>query len=235
MHHHAAAEMRRSAIDGRERTQIVPDKYKSFEELKRAEPPGSYVIVPRRRDSTVVVVAPHGGGIEPGTSEIAHAIAGEEFSYYLFEGHKPTGNRDLHITSSRFNEPQAFALTSSARFVLTVHGEATKDAIVYVGGLDVEVKRGLSDALQASGYFVREHANVALRGQDKLNICNAGTTGLGVQLELSFGLRRSFFASLTREGRAHPTDRLAPFAATIRGVLLNRFRVATEVPGDPPS
>ncbi|WP_261338761.1 poly-gamma-glutamate hydrolase family protein [Rhizobium leguminosarum] len=37
----------------------------------------------------VAIVAPHRGHIEPHTSEIAAAIAGEDFSLYLFEGLNP--------------------------------------------------------------------------------------------------------------------------------------------------
>lgn len=203
----------------------VPDKYKSVEELKRAEPRAAFEIIPCRRKSTVVVVAPHGGGIEQGTSEIARAIAGDEFSYYLFEGRKATDNGDLHITSSRFDEPEGLALVSVAEFVLAVHGEADKDEIVYIGGLDEDAKLALSGALEEAGYAAREHPNVALRGRDKFNICNRGMTGAGVQLELSLGLRKSFFKSLNRAGRAEQTDKLAPFAAVVRQVLLDRFAV----------
>jgi phage replication-related protein YjqB (UPF0714/DUF867 family) len=53
----------------------------------------------------VAVIAPHGGGIEPGTSELATAIAGDDFSLYLFEGLKSAGNGELHITSTNFDEP----------------------------------------------------------------------------------------------------------------------------------
>jgi phage replication-related protein YjqB (UPF0714/DUF867 family) len=31
-------------------------------------------------------VAPHSGGIEPGTSEVADAVASDEFGFYAIEG-----------------------------------------------------------------------------------------------------------------------------------------------------
>jgi phage replication-related protein YjqB (UPF0714/DUF867 family) len=50
------------------------------------------IVVERRSDSSVAVVAPHGGSIERGTYEIARAIAGNDFSLYPFEGTKASGN-----------------------------------------------------------------------------------------------------------------------------------------------
>jgi phage replication-related protein YjqB (UPF0714/DUF867 family) len=38
------------------------------------------------------VIAPHGGGIDQYTSDIARAIAGAEFNLYLFEGISRSGN-----------------------------------------------------------------------------------------------------------------------------------------------
>ncbi|QYA04553.1 poly-gamma-glutamate hydrolase family protein [Rhizobium sp. B21/90] len=60
------------------------------------------------------MIAPHGGKVERGTSELALAVAGTRLSYYLFEDLKPKGNRDLHVTSSSFNETQALAVVESS-------------------------------------------------------------------------------------------------------------------------
>src|ERR1019366_7404121 len=76
-------------------------EYPNFAALKQAEREGEdFDIVCRPRRSPVAVIAPHGGEIEPGTSEIAAAIAGDEFNLYCFEGCKPSGNIGLHITSA---------------------------------------------------------------------------------------------------------------------------------------
>jgi phage replication-related protein YjqB (UPF0714/DUF867 family) len=45
----------------------------------------------------LAILAPHGGGIEPGTSELAEAVAGEGLSFYAFEGLKRSGNAVLHV------------------------------------------------------------------------------------------------------------------------------------------
>jgi len=57
------------------------------------------VCVQRRPESAVAILAPHGGGIEAGTSEIARAVAGSEFNLYLFEGIRPSGNSTSRATA----------------------------------------------------------------------------------------------------------------------------------------
>lgn len=54
-----------------------------------------------KRRSDVAVVAPHGGLIEPGTSEITWALARSTCSAHSFDGRKARRNGDLHITSTR--------------------------------------------------------------------------------------------------------------------------------------
>ena len=196
----------------------MSDRYGNFAALSAGERADAFSISLCDRGSRVAVAAPHGGGIEPGTSEIAVAIAGADLSYYLFEGHKRQGNAALHITSSHFDEPNGLALLRRAACVLTVHGEASRTETVYLGGLNVPLKVALKVELQRRGYLVSENAN--LQGGDKRNICNLGLMCAGVQLELSAGLRRSFFESLARAGRVKPTARLAEFSRIVRETTL---------------
>jgi phage replication-related protein YjqB (UPF0714/DUF867 family) len=62
----------------------VPDSkhYRGFLDLARAQALGrDYEIsVTRRAGSTIAIIAPHGGGIEDGTSQLARAIAGDDFN-----------------------------------------------------------------------------------------------------------------------------------------------------------
>jgi phage replication-related protein YjqB (UPF0714/DUF867 family) len=53
----------------------------------------------RRCRGATPVIAPHGDGIEPGTSEVAEPVAAADFCFYAFEGIK-SKNGDLHITST---------------------------------------------------------------------------------------------------------------------------------------
>lgn len=193
------------------------DKYRNFAELAAAEDPGSYRIVAVNRGSAQVLLAPHGGGIEPGTSEIALAIAGDDVSLYLFEGRKAAGNRDLHITSTNFDEPQGRQLVAASQVAVAVHGEASDaGAIVYLGGRDAGLIATLQQHLEQDGFDVRKHASAALQGTHSENICNRGQSGAGVQLELSKALRQDFFQSLTPKGRGAPRERFYEFVRSMR-------------------
>ena len=78
-------------------------KYGSFAELAAAERPGRdyRVRTSGPSGSDVLIIAPHGGLIEAGTSEIAGLIAGKVYRLFSFEGLKPRGsNRDLHVTKA---------------------------------------------------------------------------------------------------------------------------------------
>lgn len=167
----------------------MPDKYASFEQLSASEPAGSYEIELRRMNSAVALIAPHAGKIEPGTSELCRFVAGEDLTYYLFQGRKPNSNSDLHITSSRFDEPRGLAAADSAQVVTTFHGQSGTDLFVNVGGLASEIGQTLIERLTVAGYSAGRQANQSLQGLDHNNICNRGRSKRGLQLEISRGLR----------------------------------------------
>jgi phage replication-related protein YjqB (UPF0714/DUF867 family) len=168
------------------------------------------------RNSSTVIVAPHGGGIEPGTSEIAEMIAGRDLSFSDFAGIKSKGNAILHITSTNFDEPRCTALVAAADHVLAVHGEDSEEPMVYLGGKDFELGAHVREALAKAGFTVKEHPSPALQGLADRNICNRNRKGAGVQLELSRGLREEFFQSLNAAGRKHPKPQLIRFANAVR-------------------
>ncbi len=92
---------------------VHADAYTSFVDLAKQQVRGvDYEIeVHRHTASPVAIIAPHGGGIERGTSEIARGIAGEDFNLYVFEGLKSSGNyAALHLTSRHFDEPACLEL-----------------------------------------------------------------------------------------------------------------------------
>jgi phage replication-related protein YjqB (UPF0714/DUF867 family) len=201
----------------------MPDKYFDFDHLSRNETSGiDYAISVRRFSDAYAIVAPHGGGIEPGTSEIADAIAGGEFCFYAFDGLKTLGNTDLHITSTRFDELMCLTLILASDVVLTIHGEDS-DADgkpVFIGGRDAELGECLGAALAANGFDVRRHSDPLLQGLDPENLCNrGGKSRSGVQFELSRKLRETMFQSLSREGRKHTTPEFHTFVDAIRSVL----------------
>ena len=164
----------------------------------------------RSRRSPVAVIAPHGGGIEPGTSEIAAAIAGDEFNLYCFEGCKPSGNIGLHIKSANFDEPNCLALISSCDRVVTVHGCRKGKQTVFLGGRDARLRDAIRERLKARDFRAAWPPNSDLQGVSTRNICNRGRSGRGAQLELSRDLRDEL-------GR--DSEKLAEFAAAIRAAL----------------
>jgi phage replication-related protein YjqB (UPF0714/DUF867 family) len=197
------------------------DKYRNFAELAGNEEENSdFQVRSRACHGTLAVIAPHGGGIEPGTSELADAIAGSDLSFYAFEGIKRTGNAVLHITSGRFDEPQGRALVAASPRIVALHGEDSRNPIVFLGGLDKELGTTIRAALEAEDFVTRIHENPNLQGLDKNNICNRGQTGRGVQLELSHGLRASFFRSLGKSGRQHSNDQFFRFVNAMRSGLV---------------
>lgn len=172
----------------------MKDKYASFAELSSSEPEGSYRFELRLTGSSVALIAPHAGKIEPGTSEICKSVAGDDLTYYLFEGIKQSNNRDLHITSSRFDEPQGLIAAQSAQVVVTFHGQVGRDLFINVGGLNNELCESLIDLLTENGYTAHRQRYQSLQGLDPKNICNRGATKQGLQLEISRGLRDALVA-----------------------------------------
>jgi phage replication-related protein YjqB (UPF0714/DUF867 family) len=199
----------------------MADRYPDFATLARHERSGiDYRVLARRARPAFAVVAPHGGAIEPGTSEVADAIAGETLSFYAFEGVKSSGNADLHITSTRFDEPMCLTVLGHSDVVLTLHGEHSEEAgSVFVGGLDVALGERIGKALSRRGFDVREHQDPDLQGREPKNLCNRGRSRAGVQLELSRSVRETMFESLTRAGRRKPTARFDAFVKAVRRAL----------------
>ena len=196
------------------------DKYSCFRELREAEKEGvDYAVMERPGSSGVTLIAPHGGSIEPGTSEIADAIAGQEHRLYCFLGLKASGNRDLHITSTKFDEPRGIAAVRSAQGILAIHGCEGDEEIVYLGGLDDEMKQRIRHNLEEAKFAVSEPTDPTLGGTSKQNICNQNARAAGAQLELPTGLRSKFFADLTRLGRNETTEVFYKFVAGVRLAL----------------
>ena len=197
----------------------MQDKYADFASLARSESDGSFAVRIRDLATHAIIVALHGGGIEPGTSEIALAVAGPDLSYYVFEGLKSGGNADLHISSARFDEPRCLEMVSRARLVVAIHGEASDTPAVFLGGGDEGLQSRLRATLEEAGFSVRCHPDPRLQGSHPRNICNLGSARAGVQLELGLGLRRQLFRSLDRRGRTQPSPSLARFASAVRRAL----------------
>jgi phage replication-related protein YjqB (UPF0714/DUF867 family) len=196
------------------------DQYTDFENLNRSEQRNTdYRIRSRIGCSGIAILGIHGGDIEPGTTRIADAIAGQEHAFYSFEGIKRRGNRSLHITSTHFDEPTAMEIVCSSEIIIAIHGCTGMEQMVFLGGLDIELKHQILHELQKSGFQTTECSRSRFGGIDNANICNLCGRGMGVQIEISRGLRALMFRDLTPEGRRYPTEVFTRFTRAIRNAL----------------
>ncbi|CAM5691691.1 poly-gamma-glutamate hydrolase family protein [Kitasatospora aureofaciens] len=168
------------------------------------------------------VVAPHGGGIEGGTSQLCLAVAGYHpadlaptpatgpvHDYWMFEGLRSSGNRALHVSSNHCDDTVARAMCSDSLNVLSLHGCTTATAgleagtrAVLLGGLNHGLRLYLMEEFAAAGIrAVNVSGGQQLAGDDPQNICNRTLLGTGAQLELTTELRTAMFAP-TRNARA---------------------------------
>jgi phage replication-related protein YjqB (UPF0714/DUF867 family) len=176
-----------------------------------------------------LLVSPHGGSIEPGTTDVMLAVANlGQWAHYNFQGQLPRRNwRELHIPSTHFDEPRLLGLLPQARFVLSFHGESDDERrTICVGGLYhhgretfiaclaedlAHLRVTVSDALQMQ--------NEGIAGRSRQNITNRGTLEAGVQLEFSQGVRTLLFRNLNQSRRRQPTEHLGVLARSIDRAL----------------
>lgn len=181
-----------------------------------------------QRDGPVktAVIAPHGGGIETGTSELCLAVAGYDpatlevdppggvtYDYWMFEGLRSEGNAELHVTSSGCDDGVARSLCGGALNALALHGCTTEAAgqqegkqIVLIGGRNQTLKQYLLEAFALENLAAIDALGVrALNGDDAGNIANRTLLGMGGQLELTTPLRLAMFKVNTRPRRKHTT------------------------------
>ncbi len=232
------------------------DKYACFEELSAHEARGSDYEVSRRHGrSGIAVLSIHGGRIEPGTSEIADAIAGGDHSFYTFRGLKQSGNRDLHITSTTFDEPSALEIVCRSETIISIHGSRGEEEVVHVGGLDSELRQCIEVKLHLAGFKTRPgplsfypvsgdrdqascttataegvkdpfRMGMRSRGVDERNICNRSRRARGVQLEISKGLRATLFRSYSN-GAGAASGTFPWFIQAVREAI-EPFRIPIE-------
>lgn len=199
------------------------DRYSGFFELRRNEHEGvDFAIAYRETDSRVAIMAPHGGGIEPGTVDIADAVAGREHRFYVFIGLKTTGNRVLHLGSNLFDEPIGLRVSQNAFVVISIHGCREESEMVFVGGKNQGLKEEILFALEKSGFQAAIGDRPGQRGISPTNICNRCIGGEGVQLEISRGLRERMFDNFRQRSLDKKTPVFFTFVDAIRSVLQAR-------------
>lgn len=172
------------------------------------------------------VIAPHGGGIEFGTSELCLAIAGYHpadltpdpatgpgYDYWMFEGLRASNNGELHVTSTHCDDPVALSLCGGARRAVALHGCTPAQAglpdgteKVLVGGRDAALRALLVEEFGFAEIQAQDAAgHDGLDGDAIANIANRTLLGAGAQLEITTPLRLAMFGVNTRAQRKHTT------------------------------
>ncbi|WP_077737010.1 poly-gamma-glutamate hydrolase family protein [Bacillus sonorensis] len=205
----------------------LTDQYASFTELSKNKQKGiDYTVFSRVSESGLLVMAPHGGGIEPGISEIVRCLA-SDFSVYLLEGLKRSGNKELHVTSAHFDDPLAVQMAERHHYILALHGyEEPSLCRTLVGGTDHKRARIFAEALHNHGFSAELLAAGAhLSGTNPASINNRCKTGLSVQLEISTAQRKAMFGRFSLKGReASKNEVFFRYIAAIKEGIENAYR-----------
>jgi len=201
----------------------MPDTYANYADLAAHETEGTDYRVRQRTitGSALLHMTPHGGGIEVGSSECADYCAAQQGrSFYAFEGIKNSGNSVLHITSTHFDEPRALAACSLAAYTIAWHGAAGSTPQIYMGGADTALRDRIAASLTAAGFLVATTPS-ELDGNDPDSINQKNRRIAGVQIEMTLGLRQSFFpdGDTGRTNRDDPGARTNVFFTFCRAVL----------------
>jgi phage replication-related protein YjqB (UPF0714/DUF867 family) len=176
---------------------------------------------------STAIIAPHGGGIEAGTSELCLAVAGytpagagtapvaltgvPQRDYWMFEG--LASSSALHVTSTHCDDPAALAVCGTNLYAVSLHGftpqAGTPAKQILIGGRDTRLMRNLAAAFAGHGLTTGNSdaardvtvllagVDSPLNGDDPANIVNRTRTGAGAQLELSTELRKAMFGDFT--------------------------------------
>ena len=136
------------------------------------------------------ILAPHGGGIEPGTSELCLAVAGYHpaslpqippagvtYDYWMFEGLRDSDNAELHVTSTGCDDGEAVSLCAGSLNALALHGfqprppdmSSEDDQVVLVGGGNT-ILAGLPAGGIAQSRFRRQGSRPARGAQRRRHV-----------------------------------------------------------------
>ena len=187
------------------------------------------------------IIAPHGGGIEFGTSELCLAIAGYHpaslavtpaagvtYDYWMFEGVRASNNGELHVTSTNCDDGVALSLCAGALNALALHGCTTSQAglpdgaeAVLVGGRNASLKLRLLEELASAGFSAIDAVDHdSINGDEPTNIANRTLLGMGGHLEITGPLRSAMFGVNTLAERKNTTTQVFwDFVAACRNAV----------------
>jgi phage replication-related protein YjqB (UPF0714/DUF867 family) len=192
------------------------DQYPDFATLAQNEVQDQdYRIIVSKLQAPVTIFAIHGGLIEPGSDELARAMAEDKHSLYIFEGLKVQNPFSLHITATHFDEPQAFELAQNSSSCISIHGYIGDGSkAICVGGNDkVLAEKIVKTLVQASFEVIYPcRAFPATHPKNIVNRC----LNKGVQLEISQGLWDAMALNVSL--KTHLTQTLKSTLREARGI-----------------
>jgi phage replication-related protein YjqB (UPF0714/DUF867 family) len=153
-----------------------------------------YRIIARPGQTGALIMAPHGGGIEPGTHRDRQRRRRRCPRILRIHRHARQRQPALHLPSTRFDEPRAMALAAAASMIVVIHGCREPRRIAYLGGRDAELRQRLARRLAEAG--IATAVSKRFPGQHEANLCNRFPGVRGVQLELSTALRDDLTAAV---------------------------------------
>lgn len=172
----------------------IKDKYQSMTQLENETVEGvDWKKDTRDNGTKVLIVAPHGGNIEQGTTEATKALAEKgNYDYFSFEAIRPKNNTELHVTSTHYDDPTLNQMIKNRTATISIHGAAGTDQIIYLGGPRSTLRDEMGTQLKSSGFTVMVPPD-RIGGVKKNNFINREENNTGVQLELTTALRKAFF------------------------------------------
>ncbi len=170
------------------------DYYKSMTELYNDTKEGiDWKKDTRNVGKSVLIVAPHGGNIEQGTSELTKLVANNgDFDYFSFEAIRPSNNTQLHVTSTNYDDATLHDMIQDRTATISIHGAQGEEQLVYLGGYQSPLRDAIQSQLERKGFVVKIPPEY-LGGLSNANFINKVEESTGVQLELTTALRKAFF------------------------------------------
>ena len=111
----------------------------------------------------------------------------------LNSGATISGNNfaELHITSTRFDEPRALGIVGQCTTAISIHGRADdgEPEAIWLGGMHAQMVARIETGLSLCG-FVSYSNGHRFRADNPRNICNRGLSGRGTQIEVPMTLRQ---------------------------------------------
>ncbi len=201
------------------------DYYKSMTELYKDTTEGiDWKKDTRNVGKSVLIVAPHGGNIEQGTSELTKLVANNgDFDYFSFEAIRPSNNTQLHVTSTNYDDATLHEMIQDRTATISIHGAQGEEQLVCLGGYQSPLRDAIQSQLELKGFVVKIPPEY-LGGLSNTNFINKVEESTVVQLELTTALRKAFFkdedtSTASRKKIENWTTTMYDFAEALNGAI----------------